>query len=605
MDKRKKLILSISFAVIVLVVIFSVTKIVHNNTYREQIPALPDFTPLSEPVKVQLSVAHQKAYDSPSSDNIGQLGMAYHSSANYDQAKMCYQLATKKDKSKWIWNYYLGYLNQEMGNSKEAIENFNAVITENPNALMVWYYLGKAYRNSGSVDKAEAAFNKIANITNENSGEKSVRLSYSSLSTIARFELARTYLNTNRINEAEKLLKEVEKGNETVGPLYRLLGNIYAAKGDSVLSRNYITRAQDLAIGTTVNDTLIDRITLISRSELYLPKQIDEANKSNNPEWASILFDNALLYLPENKHIITKAIKFFLQMNKGEKAMPYLDKNLNNFKESFKEMSEISSLLYIKGYYAEAIPYFEQTMKLAPDSFDILKNFALCYWKGNKKDSALALMDEVYINNPQNPQVLANEVDFMLYIKDKEKAKSFLNKLKQVAPYDPVVLKLNAIITELEGNKSVAITMFEAALKNDPTDLEIAKKLGAIYTEQRLWAKAINLFRGSLKYHPNESFFLEKLGTLLISCPDPNLQNIREGLELSERAFFHVSSTPETLLAVAKNLALGNAMTGNFQEANSYITIAINIARSEKVPKNYMDALLTLASQIEQAGKRK
>lgn len=604
MNKSKKLTISISLAVILLVIIFLAIKSVTNNSYRNQIPELPDLTELSEPVKEQLTEAHQKAYDSPTSDNIGQLGMAYHSSANYDQAKQCYLIATKKDKSKWIWNYYLGYLNQEMGDSKEAIENFNAVITQNPDALMVWYYLGKAYRNSGSGDKAEAAFNKIANITNENSGEKSVRLSYSSLSTIARFELARTYLNTNRINEAEKLLKEVEKGNETVGPLYRLLGNIYAAKGDSVLSRKYITRAQDLAIGTTVNDTLIDRITLISRSELYLPKQIDEANKSNNPEWASILFDHALQFLPDNKHIIAKAIKFFLQMNKGEKAMPYLDKNFDNFKESFKEMSEVSSLLFIKGYYPQAIPYFVQTMNLAPDSVSIVKNFALCYWKNNNKDSALALMDKMYSDNKNNPRVLADEIDFMLYIKDRDKAKTFLNKLKQVAPSDPEVYKLTAIIEEMEGNKDAATPLFEAAFKNDPTDLETAKKLGSIYTEQRLWEKAISLFRSSLNYHPNESIFLEKLGTLLISCPDPNLQNIREGLELSERAFFHVSSTPETLLAVAKNLALGNAMTGDFKTADSYIHIAMNIAKSEKVSKEYMDGLLRLAGGIEQASKK-
>ena len=604
MNKRKKLIISISLTILVLVILFLVSKSVTNNSYRNQIPEPPDLTALSVPVKEQLSLAHQNAYDSPTSDNIGQLGMAYHSCANYDRAKQCYKLATKKDQSKWMWNYYLGYLNQEMGDSKEAIENFNAVITENPKALMVWYYLGKAYRNSGSAEKAEEAFKKIANITNENSGEKSVRLSYSSLSTIARFELARTYLNTNRINEAEKLLKEVEKGNETVGPLYRLLGNIYSAKGDSAMSLKYITRAQDLALGTTVNDTLIDRITLISRSELYLPKQIDEANKSNNPEWASVLFENALKYLPENKHVIAKAIKFFLQMNKGEKAMPYLDKNFDNFKESFKEMSEISSLLFIKGYYPQAIPYFVQTMKLAPDSVSIVKNFALCYWKDNKKDSALALMDKMYSGNKNNPKVLADEIDFMLYIKDRDKAKTFLNKLKQVTPSDPEVFKLTAIIAEMEGNKNVAIPLFETALKIDPANVETAKKLGFIYTEQRLWEKAIHLFRSSLQYHPNENDFLEKLGTLLISCPDPNLQNIREGLELSERAFFHVSSTPETLLAAAKNLALGNAMTGDFKTADSYIHIAMNIAKSEKVSKEYMNGLLRLASGIEQASKK-
>jgi tetratricopeptide (TPR) repeat protein len=604
MNRRRKLGVSISLAVIVLIVIFLVIRNNRNNSYRNQIPEIPDVASLSEPVKEQLAQALQTAIDKPTSDNIGQLGMAYHASAHYDQAKQCYKLATKRDHSKWIWSYYLGYLNQEMGDSKEAIDNFNAVINENPNALMVWYYLGKAYRNSGEAAKSETAFNKIANITTGGSGEKTIRLSYSSLSTIARFELARTYMNTNRINEAEKLLKEVEKGNETVGPLYRLLGNVYSAKGDSVLSRKYITRAQDLAIGTTVNDTLIDRITLISRSELYLPKQIDEANKSNNPEWASVLFDHALNYLPENKHIISKAIKFYLQMNKGEKALPLLDKNLNNFKDSYSEMSETSSLLYIKGYYQQALPYFEQTMKLAPDSIVILKNYALCFWKDNKKDQALALMDKIYAQNKSRLEILVNEVEFMLYIKDREKAKAFLNKARQIQPKNAMVLRLAATITEMDGNKSAAIPLFEAAYQSDPTDLETTKKLGSFYIEQRQWEKAISLFRNSLKYHPNESVFLEKLGTLLISCPDPKLQNIPEGLELSERSYFHVSSTPETLLSVAKNLALGSAMTGDYQTAASYIHIAINIAKSNKVSKAYMDGLLRLEGGIEQARKK-
>lgn len=601
MNKRKKLAIYISAAVVAMVIIFLVTKNITNNSYRNQIPALPDLSSLSEPVKEQLSLAHQKAYDSPTSDNIGELGMAYHSSAFYDQAKQCYKLATHKDQSKWIWNYYLGYLNQEMGDSKAAIEDFNAVIKENPDAKMVWYYLGKAYRNSGSEDMAEAAFNKIVSLPKANITEKSIRLNYSSLSTSARFELARMYINTNRINEAEKLLKEVVKGNETNGPFFRLLSNLYSVKGDSVLSRKYLTRAQDLAVGTTVNDTLIDRITLISRSELYLPKQIDEANKSNNPEWASILFDRALLYLPDNKHVITKAIQFFLQMNKGEKAIPFLNENLSYFKDDFNEMSEIASLLYIKRYYSHAIPYYVQAKRLRPESFDLVKDFAVCYWKDNKKDSALNLMNELKEKYGNNPTILATEVDFMLKIGDKENAKVSLAKLRQASPANPKVAKFSGIIAEMEGNRNAAIPMYESALRSDPTDLEMSKKLGAFYIEQRKWSEAISLIRKSLEYHPNESILLEMLGTVLISCPDPVLQNIPEGLELSERAYFHISSTPNTLLAVSKNLALGNVMTGNFQDAKSYVQIAINIAKSEKVSKNYMDGLLSLANKIKQA----
>lgn len=604
MNKSKKLAIYVSSAVITLVIIFFLTTTFINNSYRKQIPALPDFTSLTAPVKDQLSLANKKAYDNPTSDNIGMLGMAYHSCAYYDQAKQCYKLATRKNKSKWIWNYYLGYLNQEMGDSNAAIENFNSVIKENPKALMVWYYLGKAYQNSRSGAMAEAAFNKIAYLPNDNSNGRSVRVNYSSLPTSAKFELARMYLNTSRLDESEKILKDVVKGNKTIGPVYRFLGNVYSAKGDSALSKKYIVRAKDLAEGTTINDTLIDRITLISRSELYLPKQIDEAKKSNNPEWASILFNQALLYLPDNKHIITKAIKFFLQMNKGEKAMPYLDKNFKDFKDDFKEMSEIASLLYMKGFYSQAIPYFSQTKKLNPESYELMKNFALCYLKVSKKDSALTLMSEMYEKNRNNPLVLAIEVDFMLKVGDKDKAKSFLSKFRQIAPSDPRILKLSGIIAEMEGNQNAAIPMYEAAFKGDPTDLETTQKLKSFYIEQRLWSKAINLYRSSLKYHPNESFLLERLGTLLISCPDPNLKNIEEGLDLSERAYFHISSTSSTLLAVAKNLALGNAMRGDFQTASYYIRITINIAKSEKVSKDYMDWLLKLASEIKQSSKK-
>lgn len=603
MTKSNRLAITVASAVITLILIFSVAKLVVNNSYRNQIPELPDLATLSVPVKEQLLLAHTKAYDHPTTDAIGMLGMVYHSCASYDQAMQCYKLATKKDQSKWIWNYYLGYLNQEMGDSKAAIENFNAVIKENPEALTVWYYLGKAYRNLGSGDLAEAAFKKIASLPGDNSNSKSLRLDYSPLPVGAKFELVRMYLTANRLDEAEKLLKDVVKENQSIGPVYRLLGNVYSAKGDSVLSRKYIVRAKDLAEGTTINDTLIDRITLLSRSELYLPKQIDEANKSNNPEWAAVLFDHALLYLPDNKHIITKAIKFFLQMNKGEKSLPFLDENLRYFKDDFNEMSEIASLLYIKGYYSQAIPYYSQAARLKPEFYDLLKDFAVCCWKDGKKDSALYLMDELYEKNMNNPGVLAIEVDFRLKTGDIENAKFYLAKFKQLAPSNPKMLKLSGIIAEADGNKKAAIPLYEAALKGDPTDLEVIKKLGTFYTEQRLWSKAISLLRSSMNYHPNDNILLERLGTLLISCPDPNLQNIPEGLEFSERAYYHISSSPTTLLAAAKNLALGHAMTGNFKDANSYIGIAITIAKSEKVPKNYMDGLQTLASQIKHADK--
>ena len=604
MNKTKKLTISVSSVIVALLIIFLAIRFFIDNSYRNQIPGLPDFVTMSAPVKEQLALAYKKATNHPTSDTVGLLGMALHSSAYYDQAKQCYALAIKLDKSKWIWSYYLGYLAQELGDSKSAIENFNAVVKENPKITQAWLYLGKAYQNQGSGEIAEAAFNRIADLKTDNPNVQTVRVNYSSFPISAKFELARIYLHTKRLDEAEKILREVVKRNRTIGPVYRLLGNVYSAKGDSVLSRKNIVRAQDLAEVTTLNDSLIDRITLMSRSELYLPKQIDDALKSANPEWGLKLFKQAMIYFPENKFVVSKVVKFFLRMNNGKNALPYLEKNLNDFKDNFKEMKDLGDLLYVKGFYSEALPFYSQAKMLKPETTEIEENYALSYWKNSQKDLAIKLMNEFYEKNHINPVALASEIDFMIHIADQEKAKFYLSKLRQLAPSNPKILKMSGLITDMEGNQKAAIPMYESALKVDPSDLEIAQKLGTYYIEQKMWSKAINLLRNTIKYHPNESVPIEKLGTLLITCPDPNLQNIEEGLEFSERAFFSISSSVTTLISAGRNLALGNLMIGNLKVAAYFIQITIGIAKDERVPQSYLDGLLRMESEIKRLSNK-
>ena len=605
MNKTKKLAISASTAVIALAIILLAVKIGINTSYRNQIPALPDFSTLSEPIKEQLSLANTKANDSPTADNIGMLGMAYHSSALYDQAAQCYKLAIKKDKSKWKWSYYLGYLNQEMGDSKTAVENFKSVIKENPTAMQVWYYLGKAYQNLALYDKAEEAFNKIANQEEGISAIRSVRINYFSLPVSAKFELARMYMNTKRLDKAEQLLKDVIKKNRTVGPIYRLLGNVYKAKGDSVLSREFIVRAQDLAITTSINDTLITRLAFISRSDQYLPKQIDDAMNSYNPEWALKLINHAFLYLPDNKYLILKAINYSLLMNKGIEVLPYLHKNFNNLKDNLDGMILIADVLYMKGFYSEAITYYSQIKKLKPQSHEQLVNFAMCYWKQNKKDSAVSMMNDQYEKYKNSPDVLASEVEFMLKVEEKDKAKTFLSKFRQIAPSDPKFFKLSGMIAAKEGNLDVAEQMYETAFKADPTDFENIQKLVNILLEQKFWSKAIAQIEISLKYHPNSYFLLERLATLYIACIDPKLRNFQAGMELSIRAFYHISSNPSTIIFAGKNLAQGYAMLGDFDTASYYMRIILNLAQSQEVTPEYMQGLLNLSNKIEEYSKKK
>ena len=604
MNNTKKIVLLAGSLVVAITVIISAVIYFNNNSYRKQLPAFPDVASLSTPVKEQLTEAQRVAQHDPTAENIGLLGMAYHSNAFYEQAGTCYQVATRKDPSAWIWNYYRGYLHQEMGDSKGAIESFNAVIRENPGVLQAWFYLGLAYQNLNETAKAEEAFKKIADITNARSAAKSVRTTYTPLPISAKFELARIYLSSGRVNEAEKILLGIVKNYHTIGAVYRLLGNVYSVKGDTLLSRKYIVRASDLPQVTTSNDTLIDRLALMSRSSQYLPKQIEEALKSSNPEWATQLFKHAFQYIPNDKYLIAKFIKHLLRIDQGKEIFPYLEKHFADFKSDPKEMISMGAQLYTYGFYAQALPYYLQAKKLQPVSNEVQANLAYCLWKTNQKEMATSLMNELVQRNKTNPAVLASEVDFLFKTGDQAKAKAYLAALRQVAPTDAKALKLQGMVTEMEGNREAALPFYEASFKKDPSDMEVITKYGNILIDKRDYQKAISMLRTALEIHPNESILLERLGTLLISCPDPKLQNIREGLELSERAFYHVSSNMLTLLSAGKNFALGNAMIGDFETASYYMKVTLNIAKNEKVSQDYMDVLLRLESEINKAIKQ-
>lgn len=595
MNKKRRIVLF----VIGIAIIFVLIKVVLDAPYRSQIPSLSDLQSLTPSLQEQLTAASRKAYLNPTSQNLGLLGMVYHSSANYEKAAVCYKLAVKKDKSEWIWYYYLGYLNREMGESNAAIENFGAVITKNPNVYQASYYLGEEYQNAGNNQQAEKAFSSIINQQNIAITKKSeTRYDYFPLGAYASFQLARIYFNTQRFDETEKTLKDLIKNNRSFGPAYRLLGNVYQKKGDTLSSNRLKIRASDMAVYSSPIDTLVDKLVLMSRSELYLLKKIDEAEKSVYPEWAMKLVNIALQYLPENKFLISKAIRIYIIMDKVDQAIPFTDQNIKANETDFKEMKSVGDLYYQKGYFPQAVIYYSKAAMLIPEDAEVQFCLILSLWKEGKRQEAMGTFDVLIEKSSKNVKVLAEGASMLLYLGEKEKAIVFFHKLVQLSPSDPKVQKLMGMIAEMNGKLPEAVKSYELAFKGDPKDVSTIRSLGNILMKQKLWEKSISLFRKALEYHPNDSYFLERLGTLLVSCPDPKLRNINEGLEFSERAFINTSSHASTLISAGRSLAVAYASIGDKQNAYIIMGMTLNAARREHLSESNIEGLKKLMTQF-------
>ena len=592
MNKKRKRFLYISGVAICLAILVFALKLIFDYPYRSKLPDTPDLQGSPIPLREQISEASLKAYKNPSSDNIGMLGMVYHSSAYYDKAAQCYKLAARKNKSKWIWNYYRGYLNQEMGESNTAIDNFRDVIKENPAVYHAWYYVGEGYRNLGANFKAEVAFQKVANLQEKSGPEKTnTRTDYFPLRAYAMFQLSRIYIISDRIDLAEQTLKQILQFHRSFGPAYRFLASVYRLKGDSVLSRYNIVRANDLADFTPPVDTLIDKLALLSKSELYLLKQIDLAEKGIYPEWGLAIANNGLKQFPENKYLISKVIKLLLGLDSGNRALPYLDKHIRLYNNDFNELKVVADLLYEKGFISQSLIYYNLTTKLKPDDFEVNSSLASCLWNGGMQQNAISQVTDFLEKNKYNKEALTSAISFFIMAGDREKAVSYLDRLRRLSNSDAIVTKLEGMIAENDGKIQKASALYSTSFKRNPVDLSNNRYLGNILIKQKEWDKAMIHYRKALEYHPNEPEFLERLGTLLVSCPDIKLRDYKAAKEFSERAFIHTGCPSEILISAAKSLSEAYSALGDKRNARTFMNITINMAKNQNAPKEYVKEL--------------
>ena len=589
MSGKKKRIITIAGGIICLAVLVLVINFVVDLPYRSKLPDVPDLKGSPAPLTGQILNASIKAHRNPSADNMGELGMIYHSNTYYDKATQCYSLAIKRNKSKWVWSYYLGYLNQEIGESNKSIQNFRDVIKYNPAVYQAWYYVGEGYRNLGENYKAEVAYQNIANRQEKRGPEKTTtRNDYFPLRAYAMFQLSRIYINSDRTDLAELTLKQILQFYRSFGPAYRFLASVYRLKGDSVQSKYNIVRANDLLDFSPPVDTIIDKLALISRSQLYLLKQIDIAEKSIYPDWGLAIAKNGLIQLPDNKYLISKAIKLFLKLDLGNQALPYLVKHIDLYKEDFNEIKDVAGLLYENGFNSQSIIYYNQAAKLKPEDIEIQSSIALCFWNEGMKKNAIIQVSDLLNKHNESIDALISAVSFYIKIGSRENAIMYLNKLKHLSPDNPKAKKFSGMIAENDRKIPEAISQYESSFKSDPTDLSTIRYLGNILIRNKIWEKAINHYKRALESYPNDPEILERLGTLLVSCPDTKLRDYQTAREYSERAFIHKNCPAEVLVSAAKSLAEAYSALGDNKNAYTFMNIAISLAKNQNSSKEYI-----------------
>lgn len=587
---RKKTVLITLLSVSIAILIYVIFSFYTNSQLLRKLPENPSLTIKTGALKKSVDNAYNAVLDNPTSKNIGELAMIFHANNFFDEAQLCYELAIKKNSKNWKWPYYLGCLQRELGNADGVVLNFENVLDLNPKSYMALYYLGEGYQQLNAIKKAEQILRQLSGMnTSQFIYSNSKRTSYFPLPLYARLELAKLYANSSRFELAIKELKGLISSHITFGPAYRQLSNLYAQGGNLELSKHYSQRSNDLNIYVSPVDTLIDELSLKSKSETYLLKQIDDAIRSSNSHWALELINLGLASDINSKYLESKAMKHYIDMNATKNAIPLIDRHLEAFKDNYQELIEVGVGLANKGFKNEALRYFaiaEKVSGIDPSAKATLAG--MYYEKLGLKKKAFELLDTLLETYPDNSEVKSAAVFLFFQIGDKVRAKKQLNDLKIMQPNHKDISVFKGILAGKRGDLNAELNYYEKALKDNPDKKFIINHLKDYYNKKEAWQKAINLYEIVLNDNPNDSDIQEAYGSLLLNCPDKSLRNLNFAKEYSERAFINKTYTLPTKLQAGRTYAIALFELKEHGKAIYYMNKTIEIAKRAGANKQYV-----------------
>jgi len=604
MTQKKKFRLIVLSGIIIVFVILVLSTLFNVNPVAEKLPKPPNYRRLTDPVAKQISRAIIKVKEKPTSDNLGQLAKVYHSNTFYKEAKECYLLAISSNPDEWSWYYYLGYLSSELGETENAVKYFSKAVELNPGALYTTYYLAEALVKQGNTEQAEKLFRDLvaSKATDFKPGEE-IQNNLYPLKVYAQLSLARLLITSAKRDSGEVILHSLIKDYPEYGPAYRLLANSYSQQGSEDLSTMNNQLANELCQFIPLVDPYIAQLTMLSRSDEYILKQIDLAGFTGNQKWAKKLLEHATLFMPDNPYLISKAIQMYLLYGFGEEINSKIDRHFNAFANDFSELAKFAALFNKNGKYGWALMYYERCSKLKPEDITILHNLGINYCNVGDFAKAKIIIEKLIKLQPESLKTLTDVATLFIRMGEKNQALQMIQKIEKLSPNDAVSTKLKAEIALQEGNSRSADQLYLSFLLKVPDDLEAIRYIGKRLLEEKAWNKAFTHFKKALDYYPNNPEFLEQLGSLFFTCPDTRLKNLGQARYFLERAYNSIKSSNETRISAGKNLAEVYAEDKNWNKAISVINTTRILALKANIPDKEIQAMVKMTMEYMSKSK--
>tara|TARA_R110002110_G_scaffold24654_1_gene92006 strand:+ start:244 stop:3090 length:2847 start_codon:yes stop_codon:yes gene_type:complete len=230
-------------------------------------------------------------------------------------------------------------------------------------------------------------------------------------------------------------------------------------------------------------------------------------------EDADKLLDRAMAQEPENESSWHMKGKIRLSLNDWRGALEYFDRTLALAPSNTVARVDRASVYLLTGQHDIALKDLDIVQKEAPKLPRAGLLRALAFVQMGEHQKAMTLLDDVtswigvlsteaFNNSPQS-LLLMGAIHYSL--KRYEDAVPYLLRYNELVPHTPITQKMLGVIYMLRGDNRSALELLEPLLPRTPNDIQLLTALGKIYTREKQYGKATELFEKAASIAPENT----------------------------------------------------------------------------------------------------
>ena len=407
---------------------------------------LPSTKGLHAELAQRITEQNKRATEGPKRlEALKTLGQLYHANGYLNHAWQTYRILIEIDEGNALWPHRLATIVSGYGQLDDSLALYRKAIELDPKYTPSRIHLGDTLLKLNRYDEAKVVFQTI--------------LDEEPTHPYALFGQARVCLAQDDITQAKHLLESARRANKLIGgdllaDIYETLGETSKARAllhdtiwsshvdiadpwvDDIVSDCYDSFEVAMAAGIAGRaGNSAKAIRLLKRSTT-----LDPLDHNAHNHLAKIYFSQGDLSLAKKSYeTCTKVAPAFsegwagliaieLQSGNQAKALGLIDQALANSPDSYVINNYKGDSLIALNRPEEAIPYFENTIRLVPENAVGYNYMARAYIQMGENGKAFEQLSKALKAEPSNPTALKLMTLFYISAGDRVQAQNLINK---------------------------------------------------------------------------------------------------------------------------------------------------------------------------------